>query len=122
MSDYLHFRDALTQAHDDEVTDALAWALSIADACRAELKARADATTGHTGVTYRLTAVEMVSLPENYIQDQVVPELMDAALADGADRRSLFAHVEEDLKDGCWVIRATGLVRRLPPEPLDPDF
>lgn len=120
----VQFRDALNQATDAEVTEArdywqrradahsaYDYGQRYADMCRAELKTREDATTGRAGATYRLSAVEAAILPDNYIQDHVVPELVEAALAAGADRRSLATHVEEDPKAGGWTIRVTGLVR-----------
>ena len=116
------FRDALARAHDDEVADARDYwqkradagnpgSQHYADACRAELKAREDATTERVGSTYRLSAVEVASLPRNYARDNVAPGLVEDVLAAGADRRSVVTTVEEDLKDNAWIVRVTGLVR-----------
>lgn len=122
----VQFRDAVAAATDADVAEArdywqrradahsaYDYGQRYADICRDELKARDEATTARVDHTYRLSAVEAVHLPhpDQFIRDNVVPELVEAALAAGADRRSLATHVEEDPKAGGWTIRVTGLVR-----------
>ena len=126
----VQFRDAVAVAADAAVAEARDYWQGLADAgggpdaqryaaiCRDELKTRDEATTARVGYTYRLSAVEACHLPhtDQFVRDNVVPDMKDDALEAGADPRSLTVDVLNDPVDGL-TIRVSGKVRTLTDDP-----